>query len=84
MESNEYNRNDLFDYINLRIKAHDQIDLEQYPENQRRDVQLMAIGRIRELENMKKLLNTKNGIKESIQKYMRYFCKIETESMLVE
>jgi hypothetical protein len=80
----EIDGNDLFDYINLRIKAHDQMDLEQYPEDQRADVRLMMIGRIRELENMKKLMNTKNGIKESIQKYMRYFCKIETESMMVE
>jgi hypothetical protein len=76
--------NDMLDYINLRIKAHNQMDLEQYPESDRSDIQLMTIGRLRELENMKKILNKKNGLRESIRNYSRYFCKLETESMMVE
>lgn len=77
-------KNELIDYIDLRIKAHDTIDLEQYPETQRADVRMMVIGRIRELENLKEVLSTTSGLKKGIRNYLKYFDRIETESMMLE
>jgi hypothetical protein len=77
-------KNELIDYIELRIRAHDSMDFEQYPETQRADVRMMAIGRIRELENFKEVLSTASGLKKGIRNYLKYFDRIETESVMVE